>query len=306
MLIAVVGATATGKTGAAVALAEYLGGPEAVELIGADAMALYRGMDIGTAKPPLDERRGFTHHGIDLLEVGEEASVAAYQEYVAELVGEIGGRGRRSLLVGGSGLYVRAALDRFDFPPRDPRVRERLEGELKRSGPQALHERLAAVDAEAAQRIEPRNGRRIVRALEVIELTGQPFAASLPSHEYARPTVQFGLTLPRDLHDDLIARRTRQMFAQGFVDEVAALADKGLAESKTAAKATGYQQVLRLLAGFSTPEQAEEDTIVATRQLARKQDKWFRRDPRIVWLDATGGTESVVEAAAAHLRSLGD
>ncbi|MEV5825315.1 tRNA (adenosine(37)-N6)-dimethylallyltransferase MiaA [Spirillospora sp. NPDC052242] len=280
-MIAVVGATAAGKSDLAVELALRLGG----EAVNADSMQLYRGMDIGTAKLARDEMRGVPHHLLDVWDVTATASVAEYQRLSAEAIGDIRGRGRVPILVGGSGLYVRAAVDEMEFPGTDPAVRARLEDELAREGSAVLHERLREVDPAAAEAILPSNGRRIVRALEVIEITGRPFTATLPEHRYRYGTVvQIGLGVPRDELDERIAVRVQRMWDAGLVDEVRALEKRGLRDGLTAGRALGYAQVLRYLAGEWSEEQAKEDTIRTTRRFARRQESWFRRDPRVQWL----------------------
>jgi tRNA dimethylallyltransferase len=279
-VIAVVGPTAVGKSDLAVELALRVGG----EAVNTDSMQLYRGMDIGTAKLTPPERRGVPHHLLDLWEVTETASVAEYQKLGREAIADIAGRGRVPVLVGGSGLYVRAALDDLEFPGTDPGVRARLEGELAEHGPGALHERLRDLDPPAATVILPSNGRRIVRALEVIEISGRPFTATLPDYRYLDDAVQIGLTVPRPELDERIAVRVERMWAAGFVEEVRALEDAGLREGLTASRALGYAQVLRFLAGEWSQEQAKEETIRATRRFARRQESWFRRDPRVHWL----------------------
>jgi tRNA dimethylallyltransferase len=279
-VVAVVGPTATGKSELGLALAERLGG----EVVNADAMQLYRGMDIGTAKLSLEQRRGIAHHQLDVLEVREEASVAAYQRHARADIAAIGARGRIAVLVGGSGLYVRAALDRLDIPPTDRTVRARLEAELADVGIDVLRARLVALDPTAADAIEPRNGRRIVRALEVVELTGRPFSASLPAREHVRPTVVVGLVADRSLLDARVDERVRRMWRQGLVDEVRTLVTQGLRDGRTASKALGYSQALAHLDGTMTPAEAQEATATATRRYARRQESWFRADPRIVWL----------------------
>ena len=279
-VVAVVGPTATGKSELGLALAERLGG----EVVNADAMQLYRGMDIGTAKLSLEQRRGIAHHQLDVLEVREEASVAAYQRHARADIAAIGARGRIAVLVGGSGLYVRAALDRLDIPPTDRTVRARLEAELADVGIDVLRARLVALDPTAADAIEPRNGRRIVRALEVVELTGRPFSASLPAREHVRPTVVVGLVADRSLLDARVDERVRRMWRQGLVDEVRTLVTQGLRDGRTASKALGYSQALAHLDGTMTPAEAQEATATATRRYARRQESWFRADPRVVWL----------------------
>lgn len=285
--LAVVGPTATGKTDLALDLADHMGGPPHLEVVNADAMQLYRGMDIGTAKLLKRDRRGYVHHLMDVLEVSEDASVAAYQRDGRQVLQEIMGRSRTALVVGGSGLYLRALLDQMEFPPTDSEVRECLEEDLFRDGPTALHARLTDVDPLAAERIGPSNGRRLVRALEVVKLTGRPYSASLPRYEYLVPSVQIGLRLPLDLLDQRISSRAKSMFGAGLVEEVESLVRAGIREGKTARRATGYAQALAVLDGELSLEEAWKQTAVATRQLARRQIKWFRRDPRIHWVDAS-------------------
>ena len=280
-VLGVVGATATGKSDLALALALELGG----EVINADASQLYRGMDIGTAKMDIEQRRGIPHHQLDVLEVREEASVAAYQQAAREDLAAVRGRGHLPIVVGGSGLYVRALLDRLDIPPTDPRVRSRWEAALDERGVAALHAELAMRDPEAAARIEPRNGRRIVRALEVIELTGRPFSASLPTREFLTPTVLIGLRADRGMLDGRIAARAEGMWRAGLVAEVEALVEQGLRQGRTASRAVGYAQVLRQLDGDLSEQEAILDTITATRRLARRQERWFGPDERITWLE---------------------
>ncbi|MBF5033357.1 tRNA (adenosine(37)-N6)-dimethylallyltransferase MiaA [Micromonospora sp. ANENR4] len=281
-VVAVVGPTAAGKSALSIALAHALGG----EVVNADSMQLYRGMDVGTAKLTPAEREGVPHHLLDIWPVTEPASVAEYQTLARAAVDDILARGRVPLLVGGSGLYVRAVLERFEFPGTDPALRELLEAELAAVGPLPLHARLAEADPGAAASILPTNGRRIVRALEVIELTGAPFTASLPSPTPYYPSVQLGMDLDTGLLDERIALRVDRMWADGLVDEVRALVGEGLPEGRTASRALGYQQVLRFLAGELTEAQAHEETIRATRRFVRRQRSWFRRDPRVHWLDA--------------------
>jgi tRNA dimethylallyltransferase len=279
-VIAVVGPTASGKSDLALALAQRLGG----EIVNADAMQLYRGMDIGTAKLPIEARRGIAHHQLDVLDVRQEASVAAYQRQARlDLLG-IRSRRHRPILVGGSGLYVRAALDRLQIPPTDPAVRRRLQDELAQVGIEALFARLERSDPVAAQSIQPNNDRRVVRALEVIEITGQPFAATLPIREYESPAIAIGLLVPRPELDERIAARVHRMWDAGLLDEVRRLEAAGLRVSGTAAKALGYRQVLAHLDGQLSSEQAVQDTITSTRRFARRQESWFRPDQRIHWL----------------------
>jgi tRNA dimethylallyltransferase len=279
-VIAVVGITASGKSDLALDLAERLDG----EIVNADAMQLYRGMDIGTAKVPIGERRGIAHHQLDVLDVRQEASVAAYQREARLDLAGIRSRRHRPILVGGSGLYVRAALDRLQIPPTDPAVRRQLQDQLAQEGIEAMHTRLAQADPVAAQAIQPKNERRVVRALEVIALTGQPFSATLPTREYELPTITIGLRAPRSEIDKRIAARVHRMWDAGLLEEVRCLDSAGLREGRTAAKALGYRQALAHLDGFISAEQAVEDTITVTRRFVRRQESWFRPDPRIHWL----------------------
>ncbi len=281
-VVAVVGPTATGKTALAVALAHRLGG----EVVNADSMQLYRGMDIGTAKPTAAERDGVPHHLLDLWHVREPASVAEYRQRARAEIDRLRAAGVVPLLVGGSGLYVRAVLDELEFPGTDATVRARLEGELAEVGPAELHRRLAAVDPVAAQAILPSNGRRLVRALEVVQITGRPFTASLPEPRPYYPAVTIGLDRDAAELDERVARRVDRMWAAGFEAEVAALAADGLREGPTAARALGYAQVLRQLDGQLTAEAAREETVRTTRRFVRRQRSWFRRDAATSWLDA--------------------
>ena len=280
-VVAVVGPTAVGKSELSLALAERLGG----EVVNTDSMQLYRGMDIGTAKLSPAERRDVPHHLLDVLEVTEPATVAEFQGWARAAIDHCRSRGVVPVLVGGSALYTRAILDRFEFPGTDAALRARLEAELAEVGAAALHRRLAGLDPEAASRIIPTNGRRVVRALEVVELTGRPFRASLPVQQYADPaTVQLGLDCPRPVLDERIELRVRRMWEAGLVEEVRGLERRGLRQGRTASRALGYHQVLELLAGRCTEQEAVEATIRGTRRFARRQDSWFRKDPRITWL----------------------
>ncbi len=292
-VIAVVGATAVGKSDLAIGLALRLG----AEVVNADSMQLYRGMDIGTAKLPLAERQGVAHHLLDVWDLDREAEVSTYQQMARELFAELTGRSVRAVLVGGSGLYVRAALDDLDFPGTDAVVRARLEAELAEHGAGALHARLARLDPASASTMHPANGRRTVRALEVVELTGGPYTATLPEYVYAVPAVQVGLALPRDLLYARIEARVDVMWEQGLVEEVRRLRAAGLAQARTASRALGYAQVLRHLAGEYSEDQARDETVRATRRFARRQESWFRRDPRIVWLDATAPAADLLTQA---------
>ncbi len=287
-VIAVVGPTATGKSDLAVALAQRLDG----EIVNADSMQLYDGMDIGTAKLPPEHRGGIPHHLLDVWPISKSAAVAEYQQLARAAIGEIHARRRVPILVGGSGLYLRGALDRLEFPGESPQIRARLYAELAEAGPQTLHRRLAAADPAAAAAILPSNGRRIVRALEVIELTGRPFTATMPGFESIYDTVQVGLD--RDDLDERVALRVHTMMATGLLDEVRALLPRGLRASPTAGKALGYAQLLGCLDRDGEPtgdlDEAVEATIRATRRFVRRQRSWFRRDPRIRWFDASAGT----------------
>ncbi|GAA2004580.1 tRNA (adenosine(37)-N6)-dimethylallyltransferase MiaA [Brevibacterium samyangense] len=281
-VVNVVGATATGKSDLAVALAEHLGG----EIINADAMQFYRGMDIGTAKLPPAERHGIPHHLLDVLDVREEASVVRFQAAARAHIARIVRAGRVPILVGGSGLYVRAATDRMEFPGTDPELRARLEAEIAAHGGHALHARLAGLDPAAAAKIEIADHRRIVRALEVIELTGKPFTAVLPEYTHAMPTVQIGLVEDRAVLRARLADRIHRMWEAGWVDEVRALLDHGLREGRTARHAIGYAEIVQYLDGDLPRKDALERTVVRTRQFAKRQETWFRRDRRITFLPA--------------------
>jgi tRNA dimethylallyltransferase len=285
-VIAVVGATATGKSRLAVELARILRG----EVVNADSMQLYQGMDIGTAKEPEAAWEGVPHHLLDIWPVTQTANVADYAKLARAAIDEVIAHGRVPILAGGSGLYVRAALDDLDFPGTDAATRVRLEAELARLGPAVLHDRLARLDPAAAAAILPGNGRRIVRALEVIEISGRPFTATMPSYKQNRPAVQIGLALPRPELDLRIATRVDRMWQAGLETEVRTLAAQGLRDGKTASRALGYQQLLRYLDGEWTRDEARLETIRATRRFARRQESWFRRDPRVRWLDATSET----------------
>jgi tRNA dimethylallyltransferase len=278
-VIAVVGPTGSGKSDLAVNLALELDG----EVINADAMQFYRGMDIGTAKITDAERRGVPHHLLDILEVTQEASVSQFQEQARALIADIHSRGKRAILAGGSGLYVRAALDVLDFPGTDPLVRQQLEADLAKNGQAVLLDRLQEVDPVSAGRLS--DARRIIRALEVHQITGRPFSSFMPQREYFQPAVQIGLAVDREELRDRLAQRVHRMVDSGLLAEVQRLDAQGLRQGKTASRALGYSQFLRVIDGeWSVPE-AVEDTTVATRQFARRQLTWFRGDPRIHWLD---------------------
>jgi tRNA dimethylallyltransferase len=299
-IVAVVGPTAAGKSDLALALAERFDG----EIVNADSMQLYRGMDIGTAKLTAEERRGIPHHLLDIWDVTQTASVADYQSLARGVAEDIRARGRMPILVGGSGLYVRAVVDDLEFPGTDAAIRRRLEDDLARLGSVALHERLRDVDPRAAADMDPVNGRRIVRALEVIELTGQQWSARLPEYRYVSPPVlQLGIDIDLATLDERILRRVDRMWEQGFVDEVRRLAASGLRDGVTAVRALGYAPVLQHLDGVYDEATARSTTAQTTRRFARRQLSWFRRDPRIVWLPSGEGLqdaayERVVSAIA--------
>ncbi|EMY35146.1 tRNA delta(2)-isopentenylpyrophosphate transferase [Arthrobacter crystallopoietes BAB-32] len=296
-VIAVVGPTGSGKSDLAVALAQRLD----AEVVNADAMQFYRGMDIGTAKMTFEERQGIPHHLLDILDVREEASVSAFQLQARQVIADIHSRGKRAILAGGSGLYIRAALDVIEFPGTEPRLRARLEEELATEGFDALRRRLADVDPVSAGRLG--DARRVVRALEVHELTGRPFSSFMPERQYWQPAVQLGLDVHREELKGRLALRVHRMVEQGLLEEVRQLDLHGLREGRTASKALGYSQFLRVLDAAWTVEEAAEDTITATRKFARRQLTWFRADPRIQWL---GWQEpKLVEKALARIDKLG-
>ena len=286
--MAVVGPTATGKSDLALDLAEQAqaSGPAArAEIINADASLLYRGMDIGTAKPSPAERSRVPHHQIDVLTVRDRASVAAFQRSARSDIDAVESRGHLAIIAGGSGLYVRALTDGLDFPGTDPAVRTRLTECAEREGTPALYAELVRLDPVAAERIEAFNTRRIVRALEVIEITGRPFSASLPRYEDVAPTVHIALRCERRLLDTRINARAHAMFERGLVEEVETLIDQGLRQGETASRAIGYSQALAVIDGTMSVPEAIASTALATRQLASRQIKWFRRDPRVQWID---------------------
>ncbi|BCJ72933.1 tRNA dimethylallyltransferase [Catellatospora sp. IY07-71] len=293
-VIAVVGPTAAGKSALSIALAHALGG----EVVNCDSMQLYRGMDIGTAKLTALEREGVPHHLLDIWPVTEPASVAEYQRLAREAIDGIQARGRVALLVGGSGLYQRAVLEDFSFPGTDAAVRARLEAELVQVGPAVLHARLRSIDPDAAEKILVGNGRRIVRALEVIEITGGRFTASLPDPVPVYPVLQ--LAVDRGDLDERVTRRVAKMWGDGLVDEVRRLVPEGLAGGLTASRALGYQQVLAYLEGRCTEQQAYDDTVTGTRRFVRRQRSWLRRDPSVRWLD--GAAPDLVEQALRMVR----
>ena len=286
MTLVLVGPTAAGKSRLAVALAQHLAATgRPAEVVSADSMLVYRGMNIGTVKPTLAERGGVRHHLIDVMDVQQTATVAEFQRLARTAIADCRDRGVVPVVVGGSALYIRAIMDEFEFPGTDPAVRARLEGELATVGPEQLYARLTAVDPESAAQIQPQNGRRIVRALEVNEITGRSFTATLPQHRYVLPdVVQIGLDIDRPRLHERIAARVDAMWAAGLVDEVRRLAAHGLRDGLTASRALGYRQVLAFLDGGTTEEEAHAATVTATRRFARRQDSWFRHNPRIHWL----------------------
>ena len=295
-VLGVVGPTASGKSDLALDLAEMLG----AHIVGADASQLYRGMDIGTAKVPPGQRRGIPHHQIDVLDVTAEASVAAYQRSARADLDGILASDRPAVLVGGSGLYVRAALDVLEIPPTDPATRAALTERAERESLTSLYAELSRLDPAAAAAIEPRNARRVIRSLEVIALTGRPFSATLPTREFVRPTVVIGLRPPREWLDHRIETRTRAMFDDGLVEETRGLLDLGLRDGRTASRAVGYAQALAVIDGVMRLEDAIADTAMRTRRLVRRQESWFGSDPRISWFDPT--TAGWREALDTHLR----
>jgi tRNA dimethylallyltransferase len=299
--IAVIGPTATGKSRLGVDLALRLGG----EVVNIDAAAQYRGMDIGTAKPSLEERRGVAHHQIDVLDVVQTATVARYQQAACADVAAILERGHVPVVVGGSMMYVQALFDEWRIPATDPRVRAQLEADLGALGAQALHERLAALDPAAASAIKPSDERRVVRALEVVTLTGQPYAATMPRRGGEPRWGARIIGLDRDTEDldARIASRTEAMFDSGLVAETERLVRQGLREGVTAPKLIGYAQVLAVLDGQMTQAQARADTTTRTCRHVRRQRSWFRRDTRVRWLDA--GAKDLLDHAIEVLDDAG-
>jgi tRNA dimethylallyltransferase len=281
-VIVICGATATGKSDLAVSLAKEIDG----EVINADSMQLYKGMDIGTAKISVEERQGIPHHLMDLLDVTEDANVAWYQEKAREKISEIHSRAKSAIIVGGTGLYIKAILDDLNFPDTDPLVRTALELEYATKGIGPLFERLEKLDPAAALAIDRANSRRVIRALEVIEITGQPFTANLPRKESTKypNALQFGLVMDREILSDVISLRVERMWEAGLVAEVERLIELGITRGTTAQKALGYSQVIAFKEGKITEEEAIDETKRATRQYARRQETWFSRDERINWI----------------------
>ncbi len=281
-VIVICGATATGKSDIAIEVAQELG----AEIINADSMQLYRGMDIGTAKLTVEEREGIPHHLLDVLDVSEDSTVAWYQEQARAAITEIHGRGKDAVIVGGTGLYIKAILDDLNFPDTDPEVRAKLEAELAEFGAAALFTRLEELDPAAALAIDRANSRRVIRALEVIEITGLPFTANLPREDSSRypDALQFGLVMDREHLRERIDQRVDRMWDAGFVDEVDRLISQGIGNGSTAQRALGYAQIIAMRSGTMTEEEAKEDTKRASRQYARRQETWFSRDARIQWV----------------------
>jgi tRNA dimethylallyltransferase len=292
-LIVICGATATGKSELALSLATELNG----EIINADSMQLYKGMDIGTAKLSVGNRKGIPHHLLDVLSVSEDTSVAWYQERARSLISEIEARGKNAIIVGGTGLYIKAILDDLNFPDTDTAVRGRLNEMAERIGGPAMHERLAKLDPAASLAIDAQNLRRVIRALEVIEITGQPFTANLPRKESTRypQARQFGLVMDRARLDERIDQRVEHMWEQGLVEETKGLVDVGLRNGQTAQRALGYAQILNFIDGEISQEVAKEETKRATRQYARRQETWFSRDSRIQWISPTQSPQATIE-----------
>ena len=281
-LIVICGATATGKSDLAVTLAQHLN----AEIINADSMQLYRGMDIGTAKITMEERKGIAHHMLDLLDVHQDANVAWYQEKARAVISEVHGRDKDAIIVGGTGLYIKAILDELNFPDTDPVVRAELELEFATKGIAPLFVRLEKLDPAAALAIDRANSRRVIRALEVIKITGKPFTANLPREESSRYPFaqQFGLVMDRDTLSERISSRVDRMWEQGLVEEAQGLLHAGIMQGTTAQRALGYAQVIAQIEGKVSQDEAQEETKRATRQYARRQETWFSRDDRITWI----------------------
>ena len=286
-LLCIVGPTGSGKSGLAINVAlELAKSGIKAEIVNADSMQFYRGMDIGTAKVPVAERAGIEHHMLDWLDIAEENTAARYQVEARKVISDLIEQGILPIVVGGSMLYIAALINTFEFPGRDEALRAQLEQDLIDLGPAAMHKRLELLDETAASRIEPQNGRRIVRALEIVMITGEPFAASLPDQfESFLPVLEIGLNSAREHLVERLAQRVRDMWSSGLVDEVKGLVDKGIRDSKTASQAIGYSQALASIDGRLTEEEAIAETILLTQRYARRQMSWFRRDPRIHWFD---------------------
>jgi len=298
-LLVVCGATATGKSQLAISLAHHFDG----EIVNADSMQIYRGMDIGTAKLSIEEREGVVHHLLDVLDVNQDSTVAWYQSAARAAITDIHGRGKSAIVVGGTGLYIKSILDELNFPDTDPVVREGLEKELGSIGLNALFERLEKLDPAAAIAIDRANSRRVIRALEVIEITGKPFTANLPREASTRypDAVQFGLVMDREKLNERISARVDRMWDEGFVSEVETLLGLGITQARTAQLALGYSQIIAYLEGKMSQDEAREDTKRATRQYARRQETWFSRDNRITWISPI---QPHLESVLAHLEKL--
>ena len=298
-LVVICGATATGKSDLAISLAQEIN----AEIINADSMQLYRGMDIGTAKLSLKEHKNIPHHLLDVLDVREDASVAWYQGKAREIIEEVESRGKNVVVVGGTGLYIKAILDELIFPDTDPEVRASLNTLAKQIGERAMHERLQVLDPAAALAIDSQNLRRVIRALEVIEITGKPFTANLPRQESTRypNALQFGLVMDREKLDERISQRVDLMWERGLVEETDRLVEQGIREGRTAQLALGYAQILKFRDGLFSEAEAQEDTKRATRQYARRQETWFSRDARINWISPT---ESRLERIMGQLKGI--
>lgn len=299
-IVALVGATATGKTALSVSLAKVLSG----EVINADSMQFYRGMNIGTAKATMAERQGVTHHLLDIYDLHVEASVAEFQQLARHKVTEIRARDHAPILTGGSGLYVRAVLDTLEFPPTDPELRQALTAHVAAHGTEELVAEIQQVDPDSVRRLH--DDRRIIRAVEVYRLTGRPFSSFMPKREYhpdIPPVLQIGLRIDRAVLHERIAARVHQMMEDGWLDEVQRLKEQGLAQAPTASRAIGYRQMLEYLAGNMTKAEAIDSTIVATRRFARRQETWFKADPRVHWIDAESehAEEQVISLLKSHL-----
>jgi len=307
-LVAVVGPTGSGKSELGLQLAEYLTARQRpAQIVNCDSMQFYRGMDIGTAKLSMDERRGVRHHMIDTLDIRDESTAAEYQQQVRPLIEELQANSITPILVGGSMLYIAAALNTFEFPERDAELRQQLEVELEELGSHAMHRRIAELDPIAASRIDPLNGRRVVRALEILLITGEPFSAALPDeNESWQPVLEIGLNSDRAHLVERLARRVEKMWQQGLVDEAHSLISSGLREGKTSSMAIGYRQALAQLDGELSQQEAIDQTVQLTQRYARRQMSWFRRDERINWFDYQqpdlfGAVSELVAAKAPHL-----
>ena len=307
-LVAVVGPTGSGKSELGLQLAEYLTARQRpAQIVNCDSMQFYRGMNIGTAKLSMDERRGVKHHMIDTLDIRDESTAAEYQQQVRPLIEELQAKSITPILVGGSMLYIAAALNTFEFPERDAELRQELEVELEALGSHAMHRRIAELDPIAASRIDPLNGRRVVRALEILLITGEPFSAALPDeNESWQPVLEIGLNSDRAHLVERLASRVEKMWQQGLVDEAQSLISSGLREGKTSSMAIGYRQALAQLDGELSQQEAIDQTVQLTQRYARRQMSWFRRDERINWFDYQqpdlfGAVTELVAAKAPHL-----